>query len=107
MITLTETASEEVKKIMAKENNPGLALRVGVKGGGCSGLEYKLSFDSEREEWDEQFEINGVKVLVDAKSYLYLNGITIDFSKALTGGGFKFINPNASGSCGCGTSFAV
>ena len=107
MIEMTEIAAQEVKKIMAKENNPNLALRVGVKGGGCSGLEYKLSFDSEKEEWDELFEISGVKILVDAKSYLYLDGVTIDFSKELVAGGFKFKNPNATGTCGCGTSFAV
>lgn len=107
MIHLTEPAAEEIKKIMSKEKNPDLALRIGVKGGGCSGLEYHLSFDSNREEWDEVFEDHGVRIIVDAKSFIYLDGITIDFSKALTGGGFKFNNPNATGSCGCGTSFAV
>jgi iron-sulfur cluster assembly protein len=107
MVHLTETAVAEIKKIFAKENNPDLALRVGVKGGGCAGLEYNLSFDANRQEWDEEFVENGVKILVDSKSHLYLNGTTIDFSKALTGGGFKFNNPNATGGCGCGTSFAV
>jgi len=107
VVELTDIAASEVKKIMAKENNPALALRVAVKGGGCSGLEYKLSFDAQQEEWDEVFDLKGVKVLVDAKSFLYLNGVTIDFSRDLVGGGFKFKNPNATGTCGCGTSFAV
>jgi len=107
MILLTESAANMVKKYIADENNANLALRVGVKGGGCSGFEYNLAFDSNREEWDEMFESNGVKILVDTKSLLYLNGTTIDYLNAMTGGGFKFNNPNATGSCGCGTSFSV
>ena len=107
MILLTESAANMVKKYIADENNANLALRVGVKGGGCSGFEYNLAFDTNREEWDEMFESNGVKILVDTKSLLYLNGTTIDYLNAMTGGGFKFNNPNATGSCGCGTSFSV
>jgi iron-sulfur cluster assembly protein len=107
MILLTESAANMVKKYIADENNANLALRVEVKGGGCSGFEYNLAFDSNREEWDEMFESNGVKILVDTKSLLYLNGTTIDYLNAMTGGGFKFNNPNATGSCGCGTSFSV
>lgn len=107
MIQLTEAAATVVKNIIAEEKNPHLVLRVGVKGGGCSGFEYHLAFESNREEWDELFESNGVKILVDTKSLLYLNGTTIDYLNTLTGGGFKFNNPNATGSCGCGTSFSV
>ena len=107
MIQLTETAAAVVQKIIAEENNPNLALRVGVKGGGCSGFEYQLAFDTKQEEWDESFESNGIRILVDVKSLIYLTGTTIDYLNALTGGGFKFNNPNASGTCGCGTSFSI
>ena len=107
MIQLTESAAKVVKKFIQEEKNPNLALRVGVKGGGCSGFEYNLGFDTNREEWDELFESNGVKILVDTKSLIYLSGTKIDYLNAITGGGFKFNNPNANGSCGCGTSFAV
>jgi len=107
MILLTESAANMVKKYIADENNANLALRVGVKGGGCSGFEYNLAFDTNREEWDEMFESNDVKILVDTKSLVYRNGTSIDYLNAMTGGGFKFNNPNATGSCGCGTSFSV
>jgi len=70
-------------------------------------MEYLLNFDTEKKEWDEQFQINGIRVLVDAKSMLYLDGVTVDYSYDLANGGFKFTNPNAKSSCGCGTSFAV
>lgn len=107
MISLTERAVKEVKQMLEKEKRPGLALRVGVKGGGCAGMEYALSFDSAQQEWDEVFEVEGVKILVDAKSLLFLEGTTIDFSHSLTDSGFKFNNPNSKGSCGCGISFTV
>jgi iron-sulfur cluster assembly protein len=80
---------------------------MGVKGGGCSGLTYSLEFDTELRKFDKQFEFDGVTVVVDTKSYLYLNGTTLDFvSQGLTGG-FTFVNPNAKSSCGCGTSFTT
>lgn len=107
MIHLTETAQKEVKQLMEKDGRPSLALRVSVKGGGCAGMEYLLSFDAVKKEWDEEFQIDGIKVLVDAKSMLYLDETTIDFSSELVGGGFRFTNPNAKGTCGCGTSFSV
>lgn len=82
-------------------------IRVGVKGGGCSGLSYDLSFDTEIKEDDKVFEDNGMKVVVDKKSFLYLIGTELDYSGGLNGKGFVFNNPNANRTCGCGESFAV
>jgi iron-sulfur cluster assembly protein len=82
-------------------------IRVGVKGGGCSGLSYELTFDSDLKEEDKVFENNGIRVVVDKKSFLYLIGTELDYSGGLNGKGFVFINPNASRTCGCGESFAV
>jgi iron-sulfur cluster assembly protein len=108
MIALTPAATQEVKRLLEKEQKPSLALRLGIKGGGCSGMTYVLSLDDATpKQYDEVFDQDGVKVLVDAKSHLYLNGMTIDFKSSLTGGGFEFNNPNAKKSCGCGTSFTV
>ncbi len=108
MVTLTASAAEEVKRLMEKEGKPGLGLRLGVKGGGCSGMSYIMSIDALiPKEGDSVFEQEGVKVLVDAKSHLYLDGTTVDFKSAIMGGGFEFRNPNAKHSCGCGTSFSA
>jgi iron-sulfur cluster assembly protein len=107
VIILTPNAIKEVKRLMQQQQKPDLALRLNVKGGGCAGMEYVLDFDTEKKEWDEQFQIDGIRVLVDAKSMLYLDGVTVDYSYDLANGGFKFTNPNAKSSCGCGTSFAV
>ena len=108
MITVTPAAIEEAKRLMAKEQKPNLGLRVGVKGGGCSGMTYVLGIeDATPKPHDQVFEQDGLKVLSDAKSHLYLDGITIDFKSGLMGGGFEFQNPNAKKSCGCGTSFTV
>lgn len=107
MVTLTPQAIKEAKRLIAEQNNPNLALRVGVKGGGCSGFSYAMGFDAEKRPMDEVFEQDGVKIYCDAKSHLYLDGITVDFKSDLTDGGFRFINPNAKGSCGCGSSFSV
>lgn len=106
MIQLTDAAKEEVKRLLSKQNKPGFGLKVGVRGGGCSGLSYQLGFSS-KQEGDNEFVFDGVKVFVDQKSYLYLNGMTLDFSDNLEGRGFKFVNPNAQKSCGCGESFSV
>jgi iron-sulfur cluster assembly protein len=106
MITLTPIAVSEVKKILEKQNKPELGLRVGVKGGGCSGLSYSIGFDTQH-EGDNAFEFEGLKVFVDPKSYLYLKNTTLDFNDGLEGRGFKFVNPNAEKSCGCGESFSV
>ena len=88
--------------------NPTQAfIRVGVKGGGCSGLSYDLSFDTELKDDDKEFEDNGMKIVVDKKSFLYLIGTELDYSGGLNGKGFVFNNPNANRTCGCGESFAV
>lgn len=108
MISLTTTAAEEVKRLIEKEQKPNLGLRIGVKGGGCSGLSYILAIDEATpKQYDQVFEQEGVKVLIDAKSHLYLDGLTIDYKSGLVGGGFEFNNPNAKKSCGCGTSFTA
>ncbi len=108
MITLSPTAAQEVKRLVEKEQKPNLGLRVGVKGGGCSGMTYVLSVDDATpKQYDTVFEHEGIKILIDAKSHLYLDGTTIDFKTSLMGGGFEFQNPLAKKSCGCGTSFTV
>lgn len=109
MITLTEGAVQEVKQLIEKEHKPNLALRIGVKGGGCSGLSYLVGLEEANPKpYDQVFEQDGIKVLVDAKSHLHLDGLTIDYKlNNLMGGGFEFLNPNAKKSCGCGTSFAA
>lgn len=106
MITITQNAAEEVKRLFAKQGNPKLGLRVGVQGGGCSGLSYKLGFDQER-KGDNIQDLGGVKVFVDPKSDLYLEATTLDFVDGLEGRGFKFLNPQAKKTCGCGESFSV
>jgi len=109
MITITKDAAEQVRMLLEKENKPDVALRIGVKGGGCSGMSYFMGLDeASPKEHDEVFEQEGIKVLVDAKSHLYLNGMTLGFRKDnLMGGGFEFQNPNAKKSCGCGSSFTA
>lgn len=108
MITVTEKASEKIKSIISESQDTSKSyLRVSVKGGGCSGLSYDLSFDSEASEKDTIYEDKGIKILVDNKSLLYLFGTELEFSDGLNGKGFQFINPNASRTCGCGESFAV
>ena len=107
MITLTEDAVKEVQRLIEAQNLSEANLRLGVKGGGCSGLSYTLNFDTEKKEEDQLFEIHGVKVIVDPKSLIFLEGTTLDFVSGLEGTGFKFVNPNASKSCGCGSSFSA
>ena len=106
-LALTETASKHVKKILEEQKLQGVFLRMGVKGGGCSGLSYSLEFDSELGPHDKKFDVDGVTVVCDAKSYLYLNGTTLDYVTEGLQGGFTFVNPGAKSSCGCGTSFSV
>jgi iron-sulfur cluster assembly protein len=106
MIHLSEIAKNEVKRLLSTQT-PGSFLRVGVKGGGCSGLSYDVKIDHEPNPSDRIFDVEGIKVVCDTKSFLYLDNMTIDYSKELVGGGFRFINPNATGSCGCGTSFSA
>ncbi len=107
MITLTPNAIQQVKSLLEKQGNPSYGLRVGISGGGCAGLSYKFSFEEKPEESDKVVEQDGVKVFVDVKSYLYLNGMEIDYHSDLMSSGFTFNNPNAKSSCGCGTSFSV
>lgn len=107
-IGLTERAVSELKRILNDQTMPdGTALRVGVKGGGCSGFSYTLGFDDEIRPTDQINDEEGVRVVCDPKSFLYLNGTLVDFEDNLMGRGFKFTNPNASKSCGCGESFSV
>lgn len=107
MIQLTESAVKQIKHFQAEEKSDGGGLRVSVVGGGCSGLSYKLDFQKEPAPNDKVFEQDGVKVFIDPKSFLYVKGLTLDYSGGLNGTGFTFKNPNASKSCGCGTSFSV
>jgi len=107
MITVTETASKKVHELITQSGFTKPYLRVGVKGGGCSGLTYELEFDTDKKEGDELFEDKGVKILVNMKSLLYLFGTELEFSDGLNGKGFQFINPNANRTCGCGESFAI
>ncbi|MDQ7066037.1 MAG: iron-sulfur cluster insertion protein ErpA [candidate division KSB1 bacterium] len=107
MITITEKAIDEIRKILEQENEPDLFLRVGVQGGGCSGLSYFLSLDKEIRPQDKILEHDGVKVVVDSKSAMYLEGTILDFTDGLMGRGFVFNNPNAVRTCGCGSSFSV
>lgn len=107
MITLTEEAVMQIKKCRQDANLTDGGLRVAVAGGGCSGLSYKLEFQKEPNPEDKVFEQDGVKVFVDPKSFLYVKGLTLDYSGGLNGTGFVFRNPNATKSCGCGSSFAV
>jgi iron-sulfur cluster assembly protein len=107
-IALTPKAISEVKRIVLENNIPdNYGLRIGVKGGGCSGLSYTLGFDSELKDGDRVIDMDGVKVYVDWKSILYLKGTMIDFSDGLMGKGFVFNNPTAKKTCGCGSSFGV
>jgi iron-sulfur cluster assembly protein len=106
-VSMTPTAVSRVKELMTTQKLDDAFLRMGVRGGGCSGMTYDLQFDSELRKHDKQFEVDGVKVVVDVKSYLYLNGTTLDYVTQGLTGGFTFVNPNAKSSCGCGTSFTA
>jgi iron-sulfur cluster assembly protein len=106
-VSMTPVAANRVKELMATQKVDNAFLRMGVRGGGCSGMTYDLQFDNELRKHDKQFEVDGVKVVVDVKSYLYLNGTTLDFVTQGLTGGFTFVNPNAKSSCGCGTSFTA
>ena len=107
-IQLTEKAVTEIKNIKATNNIPDShGLRLGVKGGGCSGLTYVLAFDEQAKEKDHVLDLKGIKVFVDQKSMFYLSGTVLDFSDGLNGRGFVFNNPQASKTCGCGSSFGV
>lgn len=105
-ITMTEKAAKEVHTIRTENDIPeNYHLRIGVKGGGCSGLTYSLGFDGEVRDTDEILEIKGVRLVIDSKSLFYLGGTEVDYSDGLQGRGFVFNNPNAVRTCGCGSSF--
>ena len=108
-IYISDKAKNKVGELMQQAGIDASSyfVRVGVVGGGCSGLSYKLDFDNEQKPTDQVFENNGVKIVTDLKSFLYLVNTTLDFSDGLNGKGFHFVNPNASRTCGCGESFAV
>jgi iron-sulfur cluster assembly accessory protein len=107
LVSLTPTAAAKVKELMAEDPEESLVLRVAIQGGGCSGFQYGLGFDSAPAEGDEILDLEGVRVVVDPFSAPYLRGATIDFLNGLQESGFKIDNPNASSSCGCGHSFQV
>jgi iron-sulfur cluster assembly protein len=107
MITVTDSAKKQAIRLMEDDDRTGLFIRVGVEGGGCSGLMYQLNFDNIESENDKAFENNDIKVVVEKKSFLYLVGTTLDFSGGLNGKGFVFVNPNADRTCGCGESFSI
>jgi iron-sulfur cluster assembly protein len=108
-VHVTPSAVKRIRVILAKEgiSTEEGGLRLGVKGGGCSGLSYSIGFDAHPRERDNIFTFDGVRVFVDPKSFVYLNGMTLDYEETLMRQGFNFINPNSTRSCGCGTSFSV
>jgi iron-sulfur cluster assembly accessory protein len=105
-LTFTAKAIEMVKNAIAQENLTGYGIRVGVVGGGCSGFQYSMDFESETKEGDAAYEQDGLRFFVDPMSAMYLQGVTIDYIQGLQGAGFKFVNPNARNTCGCGQSFS-
>ena len=106
-IEISDNAISEVRRMMTKEQVNAAGMRVGVKGGGCSGLSYNLNFESQTRTGDKVFERDGIKLFCDLKSYIYLNGTVLDYDSGLMGKGFVFKNPNATSSCGCGSSFSA
>ncbi len=107
MITVSDNAKERLIYLLDKESEECQFVRVGVESGGCSGLSYKLEFDDKKHQDDEMIENNGIKLLVNKKSFLYLVGTILEFSDGLNGKGFVFNNPNANRTCGCGESFSL
>lgn len=107
VVTLTEAAVKEVKRLLDLQGLTEGGLRLGVKGGGCSGLSYTVNFDEKIGPHDQVYEVDGIKVIVDMKSAIYLQGTQLDYQKDMMSGAFRFINPNASKTCGCGESFSA
>lgn len=105
MIKLSDRAATEIKGLLEKQGKDDALLRVFVAGGGCSGFQYGMSLEDEAMEGDQQMDINGVKVIIDPRSMMYIQGAEVDYVDSIMGGGFKIDNPNASSSCGCGHSF--
>ena len=107
IVTLTPNAIREVKRLQEVQGVDGAALRLGVKGGGCSGLSYTVNFDTDIGPHDQVYDVEDIRVIVDMKSAIYLQGTQLDYHKDLLSGQFKFSNPNATKSCGCGESFSA
>ncbi|XID95790.1 iron-sulfur cluster insertion protein ErpA [Paenibacillaceae bacterium WGS1546] len=105
MVNISESATDKIQEMLAAEETPNLFLRIGVQEGGCSGFSYGMGFDDEIHEGDNELNVNGVKVVVDADSMKYLRGLEIDWKESAMGGGFTIHNPNATVTCGCGSSF--
>ena len=105
MITITDSAIAKFKELQIKKNAVGQFLRLSIKGGGCSGFSYAMDFTDKTESTDKNWEVNGLKVVCDPKSYLYLNSMTLDYVDDIIDSGFKFNNPNVKSTCGCGSSF--
>ncbi|MFC5702916.1 iron-sulfur cluster insertion protein ErpA [Cohnella faecalis] len=105
MVNISESAGDKIQEMLTEQEIPNLFLRIGVKEGGCSGFSYGMGFDDEQHEDDQVLEIRGLKVVVDAESSKYLRGVEIDWKDSAMGGGFTINNPNASATCGCGSSF--
>lgn len=107
MIHISDPAADKIKELLAAEEAPNLFLRLGVRPGGCSGFSYAMGFDDDRKDDDKEFEVNGLKVVVESDSLRYLDGLEIDYKDSGMGGGFTIDNPNAVASCGCGSSFKM
>ena len=107
MITVSDEAAEKIRNLLNREGTPGRGLRVAVRGGGCSGFQYKLEFEEAAGDMDQVIESNGVRIFVDPKSSLYLNGVILRYDDGLMGAGFQVENPNARTTCGCVESFSV
>ena len=106
-VTVTPTAIDKVKSLLAEENNPNLKLRMFVSGGGCSGFQYGFTFEEESQEDDWSFDFDGVTLLIDSMSSQYLQGAEVDYTESLQGSQFSIKNPNAQTTCGCGSSFSI
>jgi len=107
MVTVTDAAAEKIRAMLKSQGCPECGLRMGVVGGGCSGFQYRLAFETEADDMDQIIESNGVRLFIDPKSCLYLNGVSLDYIDGLMGAGFKIENPNAHSTCGCGESFSA
>ncbi len=107
MITLTPKAVSKIKEILSLQDPKPAALRFGVIGGGCSGFSYSMQFENEKGPMDREYDFDGLKLIVDGTSFMYLDGTTVDYLETLEASGFKFDNPNVKSTCGCGSSFSA
>jgi iron-sulfur cluster assembly protein len=104
-VTITTAAIEELKRLLAQESDSGIFLRIGVAAGGCSGMSYMMAFAKQKTDHDQEFDYDGLRIVVDSKALPFLTGSTLEYKGSMLGGGFQFANPNAKRSCGCGSSF--